>query len=164
MSDIIKPMLCLSTSHLKPETFRKLEHDEIDACIYYKKIDVTSGEYYGGWLYISEDGSPDDINNNGDLKTIVDYCDEHNIEWVMFDDDITQNPNLPIYADEWREHGTFLETWKKMSSEKKAYVYCRIKDAKMNGPSSSPSGKASMERLYNSLTIVSKTKAQLRGL
>ena len=101
MSDIIKPMLCLSTAHLKPETFKKLERDEIEACIYYKKIDVTNGEYYGGWLYISDDGSPDDINNNEDLKAIVDYCDKHDIEWVMFDVDEDENTDLPVYTDEW---------------------------------------------------------------
>lgn len=49
------------------------------------------------------------------------------------------------------EHNTFLETWKTMSSEKKAYIYSHVNDAKMNGFTSSPIGKASMERLHNKL-------------
>lgn len=152
MSDIIKPMLCLSTAHLKPKTVEDLTHDKIECCIYYEKIDVSSGDVYGGWLYISNDGSSDDINSHNDLKILVDYCDEHNIEWVMFDCDITPNPDLPVYIDEWRERGTFLETWKNMSSEKKSYILAHVRDAKMNGPSSSPSGKANLEWLHNSLT------------
>lgn len=148
----IESMLCLSTAHLKPKTIEELTHDEIECCIYYEKIDVSTGEVYGGWLYISDQGDADDINAHKDLKNIVDYCDEHDINWIMFDSDIMPNPLFLTYLDEWRERGTFLETWKNMSSEKKAYVYCHINDAKMNGSSSSPSGKAHMEWLHNSLT------------
>lgn len=42
MSDLIKPMLCLSTAHLKPATFQLLANDEIECCIFYQKIDCST--------------------------------------------------------------------------------------------------------------------------
>lgn len=102
----IESMLCLSTAHLKPKTIEELTHDEIECCIYYEKIDVSTGEVYGGWLYISDQGDSDDINAHKDLKNIVDYCDEHDINWIMFDSDIMPNPMFPTYLDEWRERDT----------------------------------------------------------
>ena len=44
MSDIIKPMLCLSTAHLKPETFQLLANDEIDACIFFIRRSIAQPE------------------------------------------------------------------------------------------------------------------------
>lgn len=101
MSDIIKPMLCLSTAHLKPETFQLLANDEIECCIFYQKVDCSTGECYGGWLYISDCGSSDSIDQHEDLKALVDYCDSKDIEWVMFDADEDENANLPVYNEEW---------------------------------------------------------------
>lgn len=43
---------------------------------------------------------------------------------------------------------TYLDTWLSMSADKKQYIYASVYDAKINGPMSSPSGKASLERLY----------------
>lgn len=78
------------------------------------------------------------------------FCSKCRKDLIMFiNAKRTEHKLLPIMQC---EHITFLETWKAMSNEKKAYIYCHVNDTKMNGFESSPTGKANMEWLHKSLT------------
>lgn len=117
-----------------------------DICGYNGLVDKSDSKYLMLFDFKMKEQIPEQtITSLGEFC----FCSKCRKDLFMFiNAKRTEHKLLPIMQ---YEHVTFLETWKAMSNEKKAYIYRHVNDAKMNGFASSPTGKANMERLHKSL-------------
>lgn len=94
-------MIGMSTSHLRMETLVKMEHNPIDFDIaFYEKREDWSGNLVGFFVPILHGYCPSDIPD--DLRRCYEYADSIGADWIMFDGDEDEVPELPVYYD-WKE-------------------------------------------------------------
>lgn len=102
MSDHIHKMLCLSTSHVKMETMRRLQDGDFDWLVSYRKEAPTDPELVFG-AFVCADSI--DVENSGDtedipedLMEVLHYADAFDCKWIMFDVDGDTIGDLPTYS------------------------------------------------------------------
>jgi len=118
-----------------------------DICGYKGEVDKNDPKYLAMFDLKMKEQIPEQyVNSLGELY----FCSKCRKDLIQFINIKRAEHNLlPILQ---YEHVSWLEIWKSMSNEKKGYIYAHMCDAQTNGFSSSPSGKANMERLHSSLT------------
>lgn len=111
-------MLTLSTAHLREETARMMDSDsseQLSVLSIYPKIalplqvigesspEEIERESFGWWVYILQDGTPEDADGREslpeDLSACVRYAKDHGCSLICFDGDGDTVSSLPVY--EW---------------------------------------------------------------
>lgn len=114
---VIEKLLYLSTAHITPSSFSLLEQDEFNGLTLYLKTDSSSGDIYGGFLYIDQNWYlktvtrglittvvPTDAYNELpiDLQRLVSFANMEEVNWIMLDCACDETDMLPSYVDEWK--------------------------------------------------------------
>jgi hypothetical protein len=79
-----------STAHLKPSTHDRLERLAEDGEA------LIASTPYGWFVWIEEDPQP---NLPEELGLIMDHARSLGAEYILFDRDASENPDLPIFED-----------------------------------------------------------------
>ena len=105
MENHVCSMLCLSTVHIKPDTLQRLEDDDFEWLVSYKKASSAEPcESYGVFVLICDTdvrGGHDMSDIPEDLITVLLYAVSNGCDWVMFDRDEEEVAALPQYRKEW---------------------------------------------------------------
>ena len=104
---MIYRMLACCTSHVRPETMRRLKEEDFEWLVSYRKEHPADTEtVYGVFvpafdLDISEDSlEAEDIPE--DLLMLLRYAEAAGCYWIMLDIDEEELPGLKTYRDEWK--------------------------------------------------------------
>ena len=117
-----------------------------DICGYKGEVDKNDPKYLVMFDLKMKDQVPEQYVNS--LRELQ-FCSKcRKLLLGFIDTKRIENGLNPILE---HKNTTFLDTWKAMSNEKKAFVRLNVEDAQINGTTSSPEGKATMEHGYNSL-------------
>lgn len=79
-----------STAHLKPSTRDRLEQMAED-----REVLIASTPY-GWFIWAEEDPQPD---LPGELSSIMTHARSLGAEYILFDRDASENPELPVFED-----------------------------------------------------------------
>lgn len=114
-----------------------------DMCGYRGEVDKSEPKYFMLFDLKMKEHIPEQyVNSLGEFQ----FCSKCRKDLIAFiNKKRSDNALLPVME---YEHDTFLQTWISMSNKKKAYVYEHVRDARINGFTSSPSEKANLESTY----------------
>ena len=91
----IYKMLTISASHIKRETWRMLQEDQIESVATYKK--EYNGDLYGFFI-VASDCEVDEVAEVApDLAECIEFALLHDCAWLCIDEDGEVTPMLPSY-------------------------------------------------------------------
>lgn len=91
----ISKMISLNVSHITGKTMFELQHDDVCGVITYPKVDPSSDEQYGAFVYIQ--GDWEDNCEREDLIQCIRFAKSYGCDWICFDYDANIVEDLPTY-------------------------------------------------------------------
>ena len=105
MDELIEKILSISTSHIKPETMRRLETNDFEWLVSYRKPNPRDdSESFGAFVLITDldlDSSSETADIPKELLNVLRYAESFDCAWVMFDCDAPVCGDLPTYDFDW---------------------------------------------------------------
>ncbi len=87
-------MLALSTSHITEDTAGRMDKNDIEGVVLYQKKDF-------GWFvyvpYAFDFKELEDGDCPADIFRCMKFALENGCDWIMFDNDVNEIPDLPVY-------------------------------------------------------------------
>ena len=100
-------MLACCTSHLRPETIKRLEDGDFEWLVGYRMeypgdTETVYGVFVPALDLNISDCSPEIMDIPEDLLMLLQYADKVGYDWIMLDADEEEIPELQTYLDEWK--------------------------------------------------------------